>query len=194
MDLKNTINNTNTQKENIKTVATQIDNKLVELGGEQAIDLSDVANKMGAMAEQYLQYASVNVNIPIPNSVQVPLVKEGTVLFSYEIVKNLNFDSKIEKLFINARMYTSNGSYPDYDKTNATILTTENYSLIRFPYHPNKWLEVYIRIKKISNEKSIFEISGNYYDPSEEYNPNSKITVYLSIGTGFLECYSKNIR
>lgn len=49
MDLKNTINNTNTQKENIKTVATQIDNKLVELGGEQATDLSDVANKMSAM-------------------------------------------------------------------------------------------------------------------------------------------------
>ena len=49
MDLKNTINNTNTHKENIKQVATQIDNKLVELGGEQATDLSDVANKMGAM-------------------------------------------------------------------------------------------------------------------------------------------------
>lgn len=60
MDLKNTINNTNTQKENIKTVATQIDNKLVELGGEQAIDLSDVANKMGAMVTgNYTKYAKI---------------------------------------------------------------------------------------------------------------------------------------
>ena len=49
MSLKDTINNTNTQKENLKTVANKIDNKLVELGGEQATDLSDVANKMEGM-------------------------------------------------------------------------------------------------------------------------------------------------
>ena len=51
MDLKSTINNTNIQKENIKTVANNIDNKLVELGGERATDLSDVVNKMGAMVK-----------------------------------------------------------------------------------------------------------------------------------------------
>lgn len=63
MDLKNTINNTNTHKENIKTVATQIDNKLVELGGEQATDLSDVANKMGAMVTgNYKKVADVEIN------------------------------------------------------------------------------------------------------------------------------------
>lgn len=49
MSLTDTINNTNAQKENIKTVATQIDNKLVELGGEKATNLSDVVSKMGAM-------------------------------------------------------------------------------------------------------------------------------------------------
>lgn len=46
MPLKSTINNTNTQKENIKTVANNIDNKLVELGGEQIINLADVPNKI----------------------------------------------------------------------------------------------------------------------------------------------------
>lgn len=63
MDLKNTINNTNTQKENIKTVANSIDSKLVELGGEQATDLSDVANKMGAMVTgNYKKIAILNIN------------------------------------------------------------------------------------------------------------------------------------
>lgn len=53
MPLKSTINNTNTQKENIKTVANNIDNKLVELGGEQATDLSDVPNKIQKLIKQY---------------------------------------------------------------------------------------------------------------------------------------------
>lgn len=194
MSLRDNIDNTNTQKDNLKTVATQIDNKLVELGGEQATDLSDVANKMGAMVSEYSQYASIDVNIPIPRNVQIPRVKEETVVFSSEIIKNLNFDSKTEKLFIDARIYTNSGDYPNYDKTVAMILTTENSLLVRFPYYPNEWLEVYIRIKKISNEKSLFEIVGNYYDPAGEYNPNYKFTVNLSISTGFLECYSKNIR
>lgn len=57
MDLKNTINNTKTQKENIKTVATNIDNKLIELGGERATDLADVVNKMDTMVGQYKKFA-----------------------------------------------------------------------------------------------------------------------------------------
>lgn len=62
MDLKNTINNTNTQKENIKTVANSIDSKLVELGGERATDLADVPNKMGAMVGQYKKIAMGELN------------------------------------------------------------------------------------------------------------------------------------
>lgn len=46
MSLADTINNTNTQKENIKIVASNIDNKLVELGGQRATDLADVVNKI----------------------------------------------------------------------------------------------------------------------------------------------------
>ena len=57
MSLTDTINNTNTQKENIKTVATNIDNKLIELGGERATNLVDVVNKMGAMVGQYKKIA-----------------------------------------------------------------------------------------------------------------------------------------
>lgn len=62
MDLKSTINNTNTQKENVKKVAINIDNKLVELGGEQATSLADVVNKMGAMVGQYFKGALLKPN------------------------------------------------------------------------------------------------------------------------------------
>lgn len=60
MDLKSTINNTNTQKENVKTVATNIDNKLVELGGEQAINLADVPNKMEVVENKYVKMAEID--------------------------------------------------------------------------------------------------------------------------------------
>lgn len=63
MSLKNTINNTNTQKENVKTVATQIDNKLVELGGQRATSLNDVANKMdNLVTTQYVKIAEGTYN------------------------------------------------------------------------------------------------------------------------------------
>ena len=60
MDLKNAINNTNAQKENIKTVANNIDNKLIELGGERATDLADVPNKIQKMRENYIMCAEGN--------------------------------------------------------------------------------------------------------------------------------------
>lgn len=67
MSLIQEINNTNTQKENIKTVANNIDNKLVELGGEKATDLSDVANKMEGMVGQYKKIAIFDFkDNPIP--------------------------------------------------------------------------------------------------------------------------------
>ena len=59
MSLRDTINNTNTQKENIKTVAINIDNKLVELGGEQAESLADIPNKIEVVENQYLKIAEI---------------------------------------------------------------------------------------------------------------------------------------
>ena len=62
MSLTDTINNTNKQKENVKTVATNIDNKLVALGGQQATSLNDVPNKIGAMIGQYKKIATLSPN------------------------------------------------------------------------------------------------------------------------------------
>lgn len=70
MSLTDTINNTNTQKDNLKTVANNIDNKLVELGGERATDLADVANKMeGMVTTQYVKIAEgeYNSNLSVSN-------------------------------------------------------------------------------------------------------------------------------
>lgn len=59
MNLKQEINRTETNKNKTKQVAINIDNKLVELGGEQATDLSDVVNKMGAMVTKNYKKVAV---------------------------------------------------------------------------------------------------------------------------------------
>lgn len=46
MSLISEINRTETNKNKTKTVANNIDNKLVELGGEQAESLADIPNKI----------------------------------------------------------------------------------------------------------------------------------------------------
>ena len=61
MSLTDTINNTNKQKENIKTVANNIDNKLIELGGERATDLADVPNKIQNVKTMYKKQLLVEI-------------------------------------------------------------------------------------------------------------------------------------
>lgn len=61
MSLTDTINNTNKQKENIKIVASNIDNKLVELGGQRATDLADVVNKIENAVTQRKKVAIIEL-------------------------------------------------------------------------------------------------------------------------------------
>ena len=63
MSLIQEINRTETNKNKTKQVATNIDNKLIELGGEQATDLTDVPNKMEVMVKtQYKRVAIIKPN------------------------------------------------------------------------------------------------------------------------------------
>ena len=109
MSLKDAINNTNTQKENIKTVAKNIDNKLVELGGEQAIDLVDVPNKIEkTIRDNYIQVAKNNGFIKKTYTQgEAGAPEEGTKTYSFEFdIKNdllINFTPKSLK----ARVYVS---------------------------------------------------------------------------------------
>lgn len=84
MSLADTINNTNTQKENTKKVATQIDNKLVELGGERATDLADVPNKIENTVVQRKKVARFTFDANYAN-VQI-LSKNG------KIIKEININ------------------------------------------------------------------------------------------------------
>lgn len=59
MSLISEINRTETNKNKTKTVANNIDNKLVELGGEQVESLADIPNKIEVVENQYLKIAEI---------------------------------------------------------------------------------------------------------------------------------------
>lgn len=105
MSLTDTINNTNTQKENIKTVATQIDNKLVELGGERATNLADVTNKMeGMVTENYKKVASGSTE---------NLFSKTTANALFTIPLNLSFVP--ERIFCSIKSQSQYGPARVYD-------------------------------------------------------------------------------
>ena len=89
MSLITEINRTETEKEKVKKVATQIDNKLVALGGQQATDLADVPNKMQEMTKQYSKFATGNLDIRLDYSassqeyvdIDIPINFDAKIIF-----------------------------------------------------------------------------------------------------------------
>lgn len=81
MDLQTEINNTNTKKENLQTAINNINNKLVTNGGEKAVDLADIPNKINSLAKSYKKIARGIINaktrenstITIPTSADFPI-------------------------------------------------------------------------------------------------------------------------
>lgn len=59
MSLATEINRTETEKNKTKQVAVNVDNKLVELGGERAESLADIPNKIEVVENQYLKIAEI---------------------------------------------------------------------------------------------------------------------------------------
>ncbi|EEA86050.1 hypothetical protein [Peptacetobacter hiranonis] len=160
MDLKNTINNTNTQKENLKTVANNIDNKLVELGGERATDLADVVNKMDTMVGQYKKIAEGEYNSDLKvrdNDSQGTLINNEYLQFEKKIPLNLNFTPKriIFKFeYMNHSKTIEEGMYAPYglsvdSKHNYNISTSAGIGNLKYPIRETK-----VFVKNITSKEA----------------------------------------
>ena len=102
MSLKATINNTNTQKDKLKIGKRKIDNKLIELGGEEAVNLAEIPLKMQEMANQYSKIAEISID---------QKMKVGSMSYGGEPLKNLIILNNIN--FIPERIlayYTTNNA------------------------------------------------------------------------------------
>ena len=155
MSLITEINRTNTSKEKAKTVAVKIDNKLVELGGEQAINLADVPNKMQKMVVN--NYAKV-AKFPNGDSKEYEAVFDNAVNFSLTCEYSIDFMPEIvifDFHFYGGRIYQT------YHGTHAFINIGGNHPNIDVSTespHPSS-LRIWCKIKNITitNNKITFE-------------------------------------
>lgn len=136
MSLKDTINNTNTQKDKLKIGKRNIDNKLIELGGEQAIDLKDVPNKMTMMIKKNYEKIAIFNNF----SSDADCTRKGDN--SYILKKKIDIDFKPEYIFAYMKdisycikkgynttpgMQTFRGNLTYNSSTQEIILNVEHY-------------------------------------------------------------------
>ena len=106
MSLVSEINRTETEKNKTKQVAVNIDNKLIELGGEQATDLTDVPNKMEVMVKtQYKRVAQGSCNVNL-NTIYLEPTKQ------IEVFIPLKFTPK--KIFMGVKPIKNDSPYDDF--------------------------------------------------------------------------------
>lgn len=114
LDLKSTIAQTEYLKNKTKTVATNIDKKLIGLGGEQAINLADVPNKIKKLTERYRKIAKKTLNMTISfysdSSTKVIYDTNFLPKFVFISIKN-SYNSDID--YINV---TDVGTYIDFKR------------------------------------------------------------------------------
>ena len=106
MSLKGTINNTNVQKDKLKIGKRNIDNKLIALGGERAIDLSDVPNKIGAMVKE--NYKKVIIGTL---KTQLGLYQERCM---FNIQNNLNFTPRVVIVILGINWISNSTDFPSF--------------------------------------------------------------------------------
>lgn len=161
MSLIQEINRTGTETNKTKQVATNIDNKLVELGGERATDLADVVNKMDTMVGQYKKIAEGEYNSDL--IVRDNDRKEGTLInndylqFEKKIPLNLNFTPKriIFKFeYMNHSETIEEGMYAPYglsvdSKHNYNISTSAGIGNLKYPIRETK-----VFVKNITSKEA----------------------------------------
>lgn len=105
MSLVSEINRTETEKNKTKQVAVNIDNKLIELGGEQAIDLNDVQNKINTLFSKTDKIAVLDINKEVNRTGSK--VIDVTVDFS---INTANFNVKNIIIELQQRTKRASGS------------------------------------------------------------------------------------
>ena len=153
MSLISEINRTETEKNKTKTVATNIDNKLVELGGEQAIDLSDVPNKMEVMVkENYKKIAILNKKISSTRACEQTAIA---------VPVNLTFKpSRVLAHFPHTEYNDINDGSHEF--TDSASESPDHNTAISYDFFSGQSNSITIRIKSWTASKITFEVWSKY--------------------------------
>lgn len=142
MNLKDTINNTNTQKDKLKKGKQNIDKKLIEHGGAKSTNISDVPNQIQKMVSKFSKVAFMEFT----NKYISPYEKR--------INYNLDFTPKIAIFYVTA--YNANEKKGIGVHNN--IKPSFNISSI---YVPRIGREIVLKIAKITNTYLEFDINSS---------------------------------
>lgn len=137
MSLKDEINNTNTQKENLKIGKKNIDNKLVKLGGEQSTDLADVPNKIEKCVEEYIKYAYIQDLAPIKLRDYV-----------YAKLNNYDYNEQVEFKFQTNFDFIPKAMYMEGVKI---VMENAAFSLFETNFKINNLEPIFLKFKKSTN-------------------------------------------
>lgn len=151
MSLRDNIDNTNTEKNKLKIGKRNIDNKLVELGGEKSIDISDVPEKIEKVTEAFSKIATIypdiifkgpgqiNINYNLdftPDFAIISLVRTENI---YEI--ETSFDTRDKRSFIS----TTTGYNTYFYYLECMSITNKNLKLYNNEDNSSKF-----KIKRVS--------------------------------------------
>lgn len=143
MDLKNTINNTNTQKDKLKKGKQNIDKKLMEHGGSKSMNISDVPNQIQKMVSKFSKVAFMEFS------------NKYISMYEKRINYNLDFTPKIAIFYVTAYDATEKNGIGIYNSIKPSFSTNNSILLPKY----NKY--VALKIAKITNTYLEFDINSS---------------------------------
>ena len=166
MNLKQEINRTETNKNKTKQVATNIDNKLVELGGERATDLSDVANKMEGMVTG--------------NYKKIATMKPNKTFNTQELTKGVSLSTQAE--FTITDFIIKIGIYFHSDLLATMNIRKNNVFKFSLLYESNSRTYYDFDVKKVNNNGKNVELIVDMSKGSWYYDTTVKIEEIVLLG------------
>ena len=154
-DLKSTIIETDNNKNNLKQAKERINAKLIELGGEEAIDIFNVPEKIQTMSEKYNKLAIIRKEVEVP-------FREGAI-FSI----NLEIDFSAKRFMTRV---TNSSRASDNSIQNDSYFVSKDIKWKKTKYVDGyeHYQELYMKIKSYENNKINIEVTGRntskYFD------------------------------
>ncbi len=153
MSLIQEINRTETNKNKTKTVATQIDNKLTELGGEQAINLNEVAEKIKLLASNFNKICILEIN----KNFKSPVPYQDNINFDFNInLEKINLNLKKVILYLNQNHTDGTTTRDDY----AFFVDTTKINEMNLVVVTDSFTKVTLTVKKFENNILTLNMNG----------------------------------
>lgn len=196
-NLKNAINDTDAKKNKLQTVATKIDNKLVAIGGEKAVNLADVPNKIQvALDKHWTRVAKVDQSFTIlkeqgkPNT-NPPAVgsRKYSFRFTYDQLK-IGFAPKTLRATISMRYFDLNDTAGGSETSHTFEIEIPRTTRYIVYHNPDSYYKYQTGILNISMDQTGITFSLTH-EFSTSGNTAYGFSRYSELTIGYITASSK---